>query len=59
VKDLFEKFPELANVPVTFGLSQKKRDLVAQLLSEGKPWDEIARTVGWEPNTLREYYERK
>lgn len=52
------EFPELANATLTFGLMPKKRARVTELLAEGKTWEEIGRDVGWEPKTLREYYER-
>lgn len=54
---ILDDFPEL-NVPFTFGLLPKKRARVKGLLAEGKTWEEIGRDVGWEPKTLREYYER-
>jgi hypothetical protein len=49
----------IGDVPVTLGLSAKKRARVAALLAEGRTWPEIGRDVGWEPNTLREFYEAR
>lgn len=56
--DLFKDYPELLNARVTFGLQPDDRQKVANLLAEGKEWKEIGKIIGWEPNTLRQYYER-
>lgn len=50
---------DLSAVLVTFGLSTTKRNIVARMLVEGHDWTTIGRAVGWEPGTLRRYYERE
>jgi hypothetical protein len=44
-------------VSFTFGLQPKDRATVTRMLGEGCDWPEIGRIVGWEPGTLREFYE--
>lgn len=59
IDDVWEDLLQaLDGQPFTFGLTPKKHARVTELLAEGKPWEEIGRDVGWEPNTLREFYER-
>jgi hypothetical protein len=51
--------PELLNAYVTFGLSAEKRARVRDMLESGADWPTIGKDVGWDPATLREYYEDK
>jgi hypothetical protein len=50
---------DFLDLPVTFGLSAAKRNVVARLLAAGESWPAIARAVGWEPATLRRFYEHE
>ncbi len=46
----------ILDVPFTFGLRETTRTRVTELLADGVPWPTIAAEVGWEPETLRQYY---
>lgn len=60
--DIFEELGRLlqeAGLKVTFGLTEEKRARVTQLLAEGHDWPYIGREVGWDPTTLRQFYEEE
>lgn len=47
------------DIPITFGLSVKKRNQTARGVADGVPWPYIAAYVGWQPGTLSEYYQQE
>lgn len=59
VPDHPDPLAAIAGSKFTFGLSAAKRCIVARRLSEGADWPTIGREVGWEPKTLRRYYEHE
>lgn len=46
--------------PVAFGLRQQgKLEQVHRMRQHGSTWETIGKTIGWEPDTAREFYERE
>ena len=49
---------ELKGLKVKIGLRQQGyMDMVRAMRKDHKTWEEIATVIGWEPNTLAQWYE--
>lgn len=43
--------------PVLFGLSKQGHiPTIEKMLADGKPWTEIGKAIGWDPETAERHY---
>jgi len=58
-KELPLYLKEIMDMPILFGLeAQGHIPTIEKMLSEGKSWEEIGKTIGWCHDTAKEHYER-
>ncbi len=55
-----EAWNAVMRTPVVFGLrAQGHLPTIERMLADGASWQAIGKTIGWCPDTAREWYERE